>query len=77
MQISQATENELGLLITGLRAIHVSDQAELRLRLAAQLETELATRYGTMIGSAAEQERNKLPAPRPVGRPRNTEQEQA
>ena len=46
MQISQVTEKELGLLITGLRAIHVADSERERHKLAVQLEVELATRYG-------------------------------
>lgn len=58
MQIQTATEKELALLITGLRAIHVADSEVTRRRLALQLETELATRFGKMVGSWNEQERS-------------------
>lgn len=58
MQISQTTETELSLLITGLRAIHVADAEVTRKKLAIQLENELSTRYGKMIGNADDQERN-------------------
>jgi hypothetical protein len=58
MQISSVKEVELGLLITGLRAIHVADQELTKHKLLIQLETELATRFGRMIGTASEQERN-------------------
>lgn len=57
MQISQVNANELGLLITGLRSIHIANQAELLSRLKIQLEQELSTRFGMMIGTPAEQER--------------------
>ena len=60
MQISQVTEKELGLLITGLRAIHVADSEDARSRLAIQLEVELTTRFGKRVGAADEQERNKV-----------------
>lgn len=60
MQISRCTETELGLLITGLRAIYVDDVEETRKRLAIQLESELQTRYGKMIGTADMQERNAV-----------------
>lgn len=58
MQISQCTEKELALLIHGLRAIHVADSEDVRRKLAIQLETELATRYGRMVGTANDQERS-------------------
>jgi hypothetical protein len=59
MQISQVTEKELGLLITGLRAIHVADSERERHKLAVQLEVELATRYGKRVGVEDEQERSR------------------
>ena len=49
VQISQAKKEELALLITGLRAIHVSDQVELQKKLLAQLERELSTRFGLVV----------------------------
>lgn len=49
MQISQATPEELGLIITGLRAIYVSDAEKTRARLQQQVEQELSTRYGMVI----------------------------
>jgi hypothetical protein len=58
MQISQATKQELMLLIHGLRSIHVADSEDVRSKLAIQLETELSTRYGVMVGTDAEQERS-------------------
>jgi len=58
MQISQASKKELMLLIHGLRAIHVADSEDVRSKLAIQLETELATRYGVMVGTEDEQERS-------------------
>jgi hypothetical protein len=57
MQISQATKDELSLLIHGLRAVHVSDMEPIRKKLAVQLETELSTRFGVAVGSPKEQER--------------------
>lgn len=59
MQISQVNETELSLLITGLRSIYIADVEPVRLKLAQQLENELSTRYGKMIGAAGEQERNR------------------
>lgn len=59
MQISQIKQAELGLLITGLRAIYVDDQEHVRHALLIQLETEMATRFRMMIGTADEQERNR------------------
>lgn len=59
MQISQVKQAELQLLIHGLRSVHVSDMEEIRHKLCVQLETELATRFGVMVGTDAEQERNK------------------
>lgn len=59
MQISRATEKELSLLITGLRAIHIADSEAERKQLAIQLETELTTRYGKMVGNSDEQERDR------------------
>lgn len=59
MQISQVTVVELGLLIMGLRAIHVADSEAIRHRLAKQLKQELSTRFGTMVGTVDEQERNQ------------------
>lgn len=59
MQISQITKTELGLLITGLRAIHVADCETERRKLAIQLETEMSTRFGMSIGGPDEQERNR------------------
>lgn len=58
MQIQSVKREELMLLITGLRAIHVADQEPLRRALALQLENDLSTRYGVMVGTDAEQERN-------------------
>lgn len=58
MQIQTATEKELALLITGLRSIHIADSEVERKKLAIQLETEMATRYGRMVGQVSEQERN-------------------
>lgn len=49
MQVQTATETELGLLITGLRAIFVADAEDVRRRLQEQLENELRTRYGKCI----------------------------
>lgn len=57
MQITSHKKEELTLLITGLRAIHIADQEPLRKKLAIQLETELSTHYGVMVGSSEEQER--------------------
>lgn len=59
MQISQVTEKELCLLITGLRAIYIANSEPVRSKLAIQLETELSTRYGIMVGTNEEQERSK------------------
>lgn len=53
MQISQIKKQELALLITGLRAVHVSDQEELRAKLQAQLERELSQRYGLVLNEPA------------------------
>jgi hypothetical protein len=58
MQVQQATAEELGLLIAGLRAIYIADQVTLQRRLLVQLETELSTRYGKRIGSSEEQARS-------------------
>jgi hypothetical protein len=58
MQISSATKEELGLLISGLRAIYIHSQEPLRRKLAAQLETELTTRFGLRVGGDDNQERN-------------------
>jgi len=58
MQIQQATKTELMLLITGLRAILIADSVKEKHKLLIQLETELSTRYGVMVGTDAEQERN-------------------
>jgi hypothetical protein len=58
MQISRITKTELALLIAGLRCIHVSDAEATRKKLALQLENEMATRFGVMVGSENEQERN-------------------
>lgn len=60
MQISTATKDELSLLIHGLRSIYVADTEQLRSKLAVQLETELSTRYGVMVGEPTDQERNKV-----------------
>jgi len=60
MQISQVTKQELMLLIGGLRSIYVADSETIRKKLAIQLENELSTRYGVMVGTAQEQERNYL-----------------
>lgn len=60
MQISQATEIELALLITGLRAIFIGDCEDQRRKLAIQLENELTTRYGKAVGEPNEQERYKF-----------------
>jgi hypothetical protein len=57
MQISQVTEKELALLITGLRAIHIADSEDVRRKLALQLENEMATRFSMMVGSWSDQER--------------------
>lgn len=59
MQISHINEIELMLLIHGLRSIHVSDIEAERKKLTIQLETELSTRFGTMVGVAQDQERVK------------------
>jgi hypothetical protein len=59
MQISQAKQKELMLLIHGLRAIYISDSETERHALAVQLETELATRFGVMVGNPEDQERNR------------------
>jgi len=61
MQIQHVTETELGLLITGIRAIHVMDCEPTRRKLAIQLETELSSRFGTCIGKPEDQERNQVP----------------
>ena len=58
MQIQSASMKELMLLIAGLRAIHISDSVKEKHKLLIQLETELSTRYGVMVGTDAEQERN-------------------
>lgn len=58
MQIQQITETELGLLITGLRAIYVADVESVRRKLAIQLENEMSTRFNKRIGKPDEQERN-------------------
>ena len=58
MQISSATKNELSLLIHGLRSIYVADMEDTRKKLAIQLEQELSTRYGMIVGTQEEQERN-------------------
>jgi len=60
MQISRVTETELGLLITGLRAIHVADAEATRKTLAVQLEHEMATRFNKMVGKPEDQEREKV-----------------
>jgi len=57
MQISQVTAKELMLLIHGLRSVHVADSEKVRKKLAIQLENELSTRYGKMVGNVEEQER--------------------
>lgn len=57
MQITTATKTELMLLIHGLRSIHVSDKEIERHELAVQLENELSTRYGVMLGVTSDQER--------------------
>lgn len=57
MQISQVSKTELMLLIAGLRAIHIADSINERRKLVIQLENELSTRYGVMVGTAQEQER--------------------
>lgn len=62
MQISQIKQDELMLLIHGLRSIHVSDKETIRHRLAVQLENELSTRYSMMVGTSEEQERNRIEA---------------
>lgn len=49
MQIGSAKKEELALLIKGLRAIWVADQADLHEKLLAQLESELRTRYGVKV----------------------------
>jgi hypothetical protein len=59
MQISQATQQELMLLIHGLRSVFVADSEDIRKKLAIQLETELSTRYGVMVGTDDEQERKQ------------------
>ena len=58
MQIQTATKEELSLLITGLRSVIVVDQRGLQIRLMKQLENELSTRYGVMVGTDKEQARN-------------------
>lgn len=68
MQIQTVTADELGLLITGLRSVHIVDQAVLMSRLKIQLETELSTRYGMMIGTVDEQERNRVALEGPAKR---------
>lgn len=59
MQIQNCNQDELMLLIHGLRSIFVADKEAIRHRLTIQLETELSTRYGKMVGTEQEQERNK------------------
>jgi hypothetical protein len=49
MQIKQIKEEELGLLITGLRAVHIPTLADLQAQLLIQLERELLTRYGKKL----------------------------
>jgi len=44
MQFTNATPEELGLIITGLRAIHVADQEKVRAKLLAKAEAALAAR---------------------------------
>lgn len=70
MQISQVKERELGMLISGLRAIGFSDPEHSadHSRLLVQLETELSTRYGMAIGTPAEQERNRVALEAPAKR---------
>lgn len=58
MQISQVNQKELMLLIAGLRAIHIADSMLAKRKLLIQLEQELSTRYGVMVGTVEEQERN-------------------
>lgn len=60
MQIQQVKQKELMLLIAGLRAIHIADSEPERFKLAIQLENELATRFGMMVGTVEEQERNNV-----------------
>lgn len=60
MQIQTVSMKELMLLITGLRAIHVADSEVERYKLVVQLENELATRYGRMVGTVEQQERNNV-----------------
>lgn len=58
MQINHHKKEELILLITGLRLIYIANLEPLRKKLAIQLETELFTHYGVMVGSDSEQERS-------------------
>ena len=55
------------LLIHGLRSFHVVDMERDRLKLAVQLEIELSTRYGVMVGTEEEQERPLLDMPNDPG----------
>lgn len=57
MQIQTATKTELMLLVHAIRSVYVADVEDTRKKLAVQLETELASRYGVMVGTDAEQER--------------------
>lgn len=52
MQISQVKQEELALLIAGLRAIHISEQEPLRAKLQAQLEQELSQRFALVLKEA-------------------------
>jgi hypothetical protein len=51
MQISQVKQEELAVLIAGLRAVWITDeeQAKVHAKLLKQLENELSQRFGMML----------------------------
>jgi len=55
MQIQSVKKEELALLISGLRALWVPDDANRKIqeRLQAQMEQELLQRFGLVLNEAA------------------------
>jgi hypothetical protein len=51
MQIQTVTQDELGLLINGLRTFHITDSRlyALKKKLTRQLESELSKRFGAKL----------------------------
>ena len=55
MQIQSAKQEELGLIIRGLRSFHIIDVREndIKERLLKQMENELLQRYGLVLREPA------------------------